>query len=398
MKIVVLGAGIMSRAAIFDLADDEVSPDVSEIFVYDLDGRKAEDVAKKASKLTSSKEINHGKLDVRDVDSTAEVLSDADVVINGVIYYYIPQVMEAALKAGANYLDLGSDVETLVRQQKMDPEFRDKGLVAIPGMGGSPGLINIEAKYAVERMDYVEKLYLREGWIDFNDYDSLGIPLPVPYSLDTIMDEFEDPVEVWEEGRLRYIPPFSGREEMEFPPPVGKVELYYVEHPEVYTLGETFKHKGLKFVDYKLSFPRDLYIKYKLLKDLGLSSTEPLDIMGVDVVPRDVIKFLVEKTLQKREIPPNDYDIMRVIALGRKDGKRAKLVVDIFIEWSKKWNVSAQALLVGSPASIAAQWTAKGIIAEPGVHNPEEVIEPIPFFNELKLRGMKFRESLEVFV
>jgi len=396
MRIAIVGAGLMGRAAALDLADDLVSPNVESVLVADIDGDRAGRVAEEAKSLTTYKEVRHAKLDATRLDEVISALREfkADVVIDAALYTTIPVVMRAALEAKVHYLDLGDDVETLLAQKEMDHQFKSEGLVALLEMGGSPGLINVMAAKAVRELDRIETLLLREGWIDLNDYDSMGVPLPVPYSLDTIFDELEQPVEVWKDGRIELVEPFSGREVMTFPPPVGEQELYYVEHPEVYSLGETFRGKGLRFVDYKLSFPRDLLLKYKLLHDLGLTSTRPVRLGGVSVIPRDIVRELILDSLKGKAFKPNDHDVMRVIARGWRGGVRAEVLVEALISWSERWNVSAQALLVGSPASLAAQWIGLGILSLPGVHYPEEVIDPGPFLDEMKRRGMEFRERV----
>lgn len=396
MRIAVIGAGLTGRAAALDLSDDLVSPDVEAILIADINGEKAKNVAEEAGNLTTSKEIRHTVLDATSLDNVVSVLKSfgADIVLNAALYTTIPVVMRAALETGSHYLDLGDDMKTLLEQREMDEDFRRRGLVALLEMGGSPGLINVMAAEAVNELDKVEALLLREGWVDLIDYHSLGIPLPVPYSIDTIFDELEQPVEVWRDGKVELVEPFSGKEVTRFPPPIGEQELYYVEHPEVYSLGETFKGKGLRFVDYKLSFPKEMLLKYKLLCDLGLTSTEPIEVNGSTMIPRKLIEELIVETFNGKKVKPNDYDILMVIAKGWRGGLRAEATVQTLIMWSGRWGVSAQALLVGSPASLAAQWIGLGIINRPGVHYPEEVIDPVPFLKEVGRRGLKFYKSI----
>lgn len=398
MRIAVIGAGLMGRAAALDLADDLISSDVEYILIADINGKRAKKVMEEAEDLTNSKEIHYTVLDATHLDDVVSTLKSSriDVVLNAALYTTIPTVMKGALEAGSHYLDLGDDVETLIMQREMDQDFREKGLVALLEMGGSPGLINVMAAEAVNELDKAEILLLREGWIDLNDYDSLGIPLPVPYSIDTIFDELEQPVEVWKDGKLELVDPLSGREVMHFTSPIGEQELYYVEHPEVYSLGETFKGKGLRFVDYKLSFPREIILKYKTLRDLGLTSTEPRKVNGIKMVPRELIKELVAETFKNKEIRPNDYDAMLAVAKGWKGGLRAEVTVQALIKWSERWRVSAQALLVGAPASLAAQWIGLGIIDRPGVNYPEEVIDPAPFLSEMERRGLRFEKIIKM--
>ena len=391
MRVALVGAGITGTAALMDLADDSLGTEVEAILLMDLDGSRAKRALDRASRLTNVKELLADEVDAKDPGAVSERLErfEADVVVNAAMYETIPGVMRAALMSGTHYLDLGDDVDTLLWQRSLDNEFRDRGLVALPEMGGSPGLINVMASLAASEMERVERILLREGWVDLNDYESLGIPLPIPYSLDTILDEMVQPVEVWEGGGIRYVEAMSGVEEMIFPEPVGTQRLYYVEHPEVYSLGETFRYKGLRFVDYKLSFPDDLVIKYRLLAKLGLASKEPRELNGCEVVPRELLRKLVSETLEGKEIPPNDYDVMVAIAEGWNGGTRIRIRVESRLRWSERWNVTAQALLVGAPAAVAARWIGRGLIG-PGVHYPEEVIEPVGFLREVAERGFEF--------
>jgi len=95
VRVVVLGAGVVAPAIVYDLADDEVSPHVDEILVADLYEGRVRSVVEAASKFTTRKRLEYVQVDVRNVEETAKLLEGADVVVNGIAYYFIPQVMEA---------------------------------------------------------------------------------------------------------------------------------------------------------------------------------------------------------------------------------------------------------------------------------------------------------------
>lgn len=393
MRVFLLGAGLSSSSAALDLADDRLSPDVEEIAVADISIERAERVARKALRLTKRKKIRALHADASS-DDLVSLIKDYDVVINGLLYTYIPKVMSSCLEAGVNYLDLGSDVETVKMQKSLDGKFRDRGITAVIGMGCSPGMINIMAKRAAEELDRVEKIVMREGWIDLTDYRSANIPLPVPYSFDTIADEFEEKVEIWTDNGLVFVDALSGAEIVEFPEPIGRQKVYYVEHPEIYTIGEYLRDRGLKFVDYKLSFPDEMVMKYSMLRDMGLLNEEEIVYRGRRITIRDLIR---EKALEKIEgidITPDDFDAIIVSAYGLKDGRPAVCKVISLVKSNKKWEVSAQSLAVGVPASIAAQIIGSNKI-DKGVYNPEEVIDPEDFIRAASKRGIEFRISLE---
>ena len=75
MRFVVLGAGLMGRAALYDLAR---SPEASEIIVADYDQPRAQQAAR---------EFGHGKArsafrDVRQTTNTVRLLSGSIAVLN----------------------------------------------------------------------------------------------------------------------------------------------------------------------------------------------------------------------------------------------------------------------------------------------------------------------------
>ena len=57
--------------------------------------------------------------------------------------------MEVALEAGAHYLDLGGLYHVTREQVKLDLRFREAGLLAVLGMGSTPGKTNVMAAHAV---------------------------------------------------------------------------------------------------------------------------------------------------------------------------------------------------------------------------------------------------------
>lgn len=394
-KVAVIGVGIAGQSTVFDLADDDVSKDVDYILVIDVDGERAKGVAERAMSLTKYKIVEYARFDVNDIDAVSKAVRGVDVVVNGVYYKYIFSGMKVALNVGANYIDFGADYETLVEQLKFSEEFKKRGLVGVLGMGAGPGTLNVQAKYVAEYLDCVERIMMREGWADFNDYDKLNVPLHVPYSLETILDEFSGKAGIWTDKGILLVDPLNDCEIVDFGEPLGKQETYVVDHPEVITIGEKYKHKGLKYVDYRLHFPRNLYIKYKLLADLGFHSDVPIDVGGVKVSPRAVLLTLVSRSLRNKAIKPNDYDVMRVIGEGLKDGSRTRVTVDVRTPYHEKWGVSAHSLIVGAPASIVAQYITSGKIKDPGLWNPEDIIEPIAYFSDLVKRGSTVNIAVE---
>src|SRR5512133_1608195 len=161
MKFVLLGAGLMGRAALYDLARSDVA---TEIILADFDLARAEAVAN---------DFGNGKArpafaDVRDTAALAALLRGAAVVLNCTQYYWNLDTMRAAIEAGTNYLDLGGLFHTTRKQLELDSEFRRIGRLALLGMGGTPGVSNIAARYLADRLDTVAAILIHDGSTDLN--------------------------------------------------------------------------------------------------------------------------------------------------------------------------------------------------------------------------------------
>jgi saccharopine dehydrogenase (NAD+, L-lysine-forming) len=93
---------------------------------------------------------------------------------------------------------------------------------------------------------------------------------------------------VFEDGKYKKYPPFSGCEEYNFPKPVGLVLISYHQQQEVVTLPR-FIDKGIKYVGFKYTIDP---IVGALIR-LGFANPEPIGVKGVKVVPKDVLMKLM---------------------------------------------------------------------------------------------------------
>ena len=92
---------------------------------------------------------------------------------------------------------------------------------------------------------------------------------------------------IWERGRGWFTTaPFSEPEVFEFPAGIGPVECVNVEHEEVVLIP---RWVDCRRVTFKYGLGDEFIGVLKTLNLLGLDSTEPLRVKGVDVAPRDVV-------------------------------------------------------------------------------------------------------------
>ena len=146
IAVAVLGAaGTIAPAIIRDLA---ASDEVSRMTLLDLDGARAQAVAD----AFGGGRATAGSADARAVDELAAALADVDVLVNTASYRINLEAMRACLKAGCTYLDLGGLYWMTGRQLELGAEFEREGLLAVLGIGSSPGKTNVMAARGVAEL------------------------------------------------------------------------------------------------------------------------------------------------------------------------------------------------------------------------------------------------------
>ncbi len=379
MKIVVLGAGLMGRAVVHDLAG---AREVREIVVADFDRERAQEVARKFGDGKASGLF----ADVRDTRRLAKVLGGCDVVVNCTQYNWNLEVMRAALAARVHYMDLGGLYHTTKKQFALDRDFRRIGKLAIPGMGGAPGITNVMARALADKMERVDSIRVYNAGADEQKYDS---PIAYSFSIATILDELTMSPIHFVGGRYVEKPMLSEPESGTFPAPIGKITLRHSIHSELGTLAESFRKKGVREVFFKINYDPKLVELVRNLVDAGFTGREAIAVNGTQVAPRAVLLALMQKKAPTQT--PLDVEALRVVVTGKNKKAPVGLAMEMWADHTARPQLSAGARDTGFPAAIAAVMHGRGEIPGVGVQAPENVVPPEPFFRELKKRGFTFR-------
>ncbi len=372
--IAVLGAGAMGSAAAALLARHA---DV-DLLVLDVDAARAERVAAGSGGTGRGFDAHAGEL--------VEVLKQVRAVAACLPYRLNLEVMEAALAAGCHYADLGGLFHVTLAQLELHDRFREAGLSAVLGIGSAPGLTNVLAALGAARLDRVDAIDMVDGAVDLSaDGGAFG----VPYSVDTILDEFTLPAMVFEDGELREVPAGSGVVEWDFPEPVGPQPAMYTLHSEPATLPRTIP--GVRDVRWRLALPRAVHEGFALLVGVGLASRDPVMTSNGPVVPREVLAAV----LQGMPVPdgePNDVEFLDVRVSGEKDGRPA-VARELARFQPSPEGLSAGAFGTAIPIAVTARWQAAGRVGA-GVHPPETAFEPGMFVADLEREGVSFTSEL----
>jgi saccharopine dehydrogenase-like NADP-dependent oxidoreductase len=378
MRVVVLGgAGAMGRVCVRDL----VSSGVEDVIVADRDLAGAQGVAASAAGPGSA---SGRRVDVGDREDLVDLLAGADVVANCTNYALNPVVMRAAAAAGTDYLDLGGLYRGTRRQLELASDIEEAGILCLMGMGSTPGTMNVMAAAGAERLDEVHEIHLRCG--GFDPEPPLA-PLPVPYAIDTILDEFTLPAVVVTDGELAEIPAATEDEAFPFAEPVGIQNAIATLHSELATMPDTLGTRGLKEMTFKVAFGDDFIHNYRLISSLGLAGTEPMSLPdGTRVVPRDVLK--THALAVPQSFSGEDVESLVVILRGTRDGQPTEVRVEEVSYPNPEYGVGGADANTGIPPSIVAQMMANGEIKGAGVFGPESVVPHASYFEQLARRNI----------
>jgi saccharopine dehydrogenase-like NADP-dependent oxidoreductase len=373
---VVGGAGGMGRVAVADLAR---SDGVDEVRIVDLDEEGARALA---GRLGDWVRVGPS------ADAFADSLREADGVINAASHRLNLEIMEACVEVGAHYADLGGLFHWAVRQYELDEAFRVDGLAAAFSMGSAPGLTNMLAAAACERLDTVEAIEIVDAFIPGRRPDPRDPYVP-PYAASTIIEEFTADAAVFLDGELRLLPADSGAKVYEFPE--GSAECVYTIHSEPATLPRSYAGKGLRRVEWRLGLPPLDVERLRSFVASGLASTEPVRVGDVEVAPREVLVAVLMRQARTVAAPPDPDAVewFRVIVTGTRGDELATLVAELRAAERAEWEAGAGATVTGVPPSIAIQMLCRGERLRDGVGGPEAMLPVQPFFAELARRGLE---------
>jgi saccharopine dehydrogenase (NAD+, L-lysine-forming) len=371
--IAVLGAGAMGGAAAALLARH---PDEVDVLVLDVDEARAGRVAERTGAQGRGFDARAGEL--------ATVLKEVRAVAACLPYRLNLEVMEAALAAGCHYADLGGLYHVTRTQWELHGRFAEAGISAVMGIGSAPGLTNVLAKRAADRLDAVISIDLVDGAVDrAADGGAFG----VPYSADTVLDEFTEPAIVFEDGERREVPAGSGVIDWAFPEPVGTQPAMYTLHSEPATLPETIP--GVRDVRWRLALPHAVHAGFSLLVEVGLAAREPVETSSGRVVPREVLAAVLNRfAAPGGDAAPTDVEFLDVRVRGTKDGDE-RTVRELARFDPSPEGLSAGAFGTAIPIAQTVRWLAAGRVP-PGVHPPETAFDPEAFVAELEREGVAF--------
>ncbi len=376
MNIVVIGgAGKMGCIAVQALTSDAR---VKKVVIADYN----EDNAAVVMTFLNHPKLEFVKIDIQQKDALINCLRGADVCLNASVYYYNLPIMEACLEAGVSYTDLGGLFHTTRKQLEYHQRFAERKLSAVLGLGSAPGIPNIQARYAADRLDTIEYIHIYDG-IKPPPADDLRFTYAVP----TILDEMTLQPMIFSQGEFKAVKPLTGFEDYCFTQPLGVLTTHYSLHSEVATLPISYAAANIRECFFKINYwgmAKETVEKVRVLEQFGFNTSEPLQLDdGNVVIPRQVMMALMAKFVPPIEeflkppqnTPPNWTKEIVTEVKGVKNGAE--------VHYRLGTLTVKGALPTGVAPAISAIWLGERRIS-PGVYPPEAVLDAVDFFKELE--------------
>ena len=375
--IILGGAGEMGRKAVSIISNFE---NIGELIVADFDLASAEKiVAKNASEAKIP--LKAVSVDVTDSEQLISLLEGKDIVLNmtGPFYRLGVPVLEAAIAAGCHYLDICDDWEPTIDMLALHEKAVESDVVAVIGIGASPGISNILARVVCDRLDRVDDLYT--VWpVDAGDERGDAIQVVVEENQGASaaivhwMQQISGEIEVVKEGeRVAQRPMLPVTLNY---PNVGEGTGYTVGHPEPITLVETMGIRGS-------SASLMLLRKHTAAFIDGLRKRIDADQLSLEAGAKEIGKpsrlGRLKAAFRSFWFPgPGDLPLFFAWARGEHNGE-SRVVGATFTSAP----ADGMAGITSWPLAVGLRQLLDGRISTVGVHPPETVIEPEHFFNML---------------
>ncbi|WP_431885310.1 saccharopine dehydrogenase family protein [Micromonospora wenchangensis] len=292
MRILLVGAGGVGSAAVAIAARRSF---FDTVVVADYDPIRAERaVAGHGDRFVAV------SVDAASADAVAALCREHRIthVLNAVDPRFVMPIFDGAFAAGADYLDMAMSLshphparpyaETGVKlgdaQFAAATTWARAGRLALCGIGIEPGLSDVFARYAADELFAdIDEIGIRDGAnLTVDGYD-----FAPSFSIWTTIEECLNPPVIWERDRGWFTTePFSEPEVFDFPAGIGPVECVNVEHEEVLLIPRWVRARRVTF---KYGLGNEFIEVLRALHKVGLDSTTPVSVRGVQVSPRDVV-------------------------------------------------------------------------------------------------------------
>ena len=352
MKVIILGAcGGMGRYVAKSISSFK---EINDLAVADLNLQDAE--------IFASQLGNHIKgieVDINDTKSLLSILINYDVVLNtvGPFFKFGYQVLKTSLEANCHYMDICDDWEPTEKMLELNNFAKEKNLLALLGLGASPGITNLLGRIAIDHLDTAHTIYT--GW---NLEEAK--PEPVSSQKDTNaamihgIEQITGKVKIFQDGKFKMVNPL--KELKVSYPNIGTFSAFIFGHPEAITFPNHFKDLS-NSVNLAHGNKSTIFV-LKTMRNL----------INLKILPKRIaaqfLEWLEKQETAKKHIRSNSLPEIYALAKGFKNGNEESVGVSLDGEPSRELTMGEA---TGYPLSLGLKMFLNNEITERGVIAPE---------------------------
>ncbi|GKV65026.1 MULTISPECIES: saccharopine dehydrogenase family protein [Sporosarcina] len=333
-----------------------------------------------------------------DADNVPELVAlinefQPDIVINVALPYQDLTIMDACLETKVDYLDTANyePLDTAKFEYKWQWAYKEKfeeaGITALLGSGFDPGVTGVFSAYALKH--YFDEIHTIDI-VDANAGDH-GYPFATNFNPEINIREITANGRYYEKGEFIETEPLEVKRVYDLPE-IGPKDVYLLYHEELESLAKNIT--GVEKIRFWMTFSEKYLTHLKVLENVGMTSIEPIEFEGQQIVP---LQFLKAVLPDPASLGPRTKGKTNIgcIYQGTKDGEpKTYYVYNICDHQECYREVGSQAIsyTTGVPAMIGAMMMLTGKWKKPGVFNIEE-FDPDPFMDALNEYGLPWHED-----
>jgi lysine 6-dehydrogenase len=377
-KITVLGAGMVGRAIIEDLADEfEVT---------------AIDAKPEVFRRIRQRGVHVEWGDLRQPSIVSGIIKDADLVIGAVPGFMGYKTLETVITEGKNVVDISFFPENAFA---LDELAKKMGVTAVYDCGVAPGMDNVFFGYHSKLMS-IKRFRCLVGGLPFERKHPWQYK--APFSPVDVMEEYTRCARWIENGGI-----------------VSKDPLTDIERIRIKGAGtlQAFNTDGLRSIltTHKALAPLLEYAIEKTLrypgfaerildlKAMGFLGKQPVKLPGGQIV--NMFDITCAKLIQDWKLGEDEreFTVMRVEIEGESAKGRTRVVYDLFDKYDRATGMSSMARTTGYTATGAARLVLDGKFARKGICPPEYLGAEAGCLDlmlaHLKKRGVVYRKTVK---
>ncbi len=380
----VLGAGRQGTAAAYDMAR---WGDARRVILADLNLDVARGAVERVNQLLGKVIAEPVQVDATDLAAVERALEGVDAFLSAVPYYYNLDITQVAIRVRASMCDLGGHTGIARQQHGFAAQARAAGISIVPNCGQVPGMGTSLMVYATELLDEAVDVFMWDGGIPQSPRPPFNYLLT--FHVAGLTNEYAEPAIFLRDWKITEVATMTELETVEFPHPIGTLEAF-VAGGGTDTMPWTYEGRLRTLQNLTLRHPGH-FAQLRAFYDLGLWDLDPIQVGDGEVVPRDVFHALFEPKVTF----PQDKDlvIVRVKAVGKKDGRDAESFVEVIDYFDEETGFTAMERGTGWSAAIVAEMMARGQTPR-GAGGVETQVPARPFVEELRRRGINVTEKV----